>query len=103
MGPPNRAHCGLRIVDGGLEEPGNYGWWMANGGVNSTNPKSAIRHPQSPCCRGQSLVEYMVIVGVVVLAIMFFKSSMHDAVKEVYNQATNHASGASAQLRGMSW
>ena len=52
---------------------------------------------------GQAILEYMVIAGAVVLAIMLFRSSMNNAVQAVYNQAANHATGAAVQLRGMSW
>ena len=75
-----QGHCGVRIADGGL-----------------SNPKSKIQNPKWNC-RGQSILEYLVLAAIIVAAILVIKPTITTHVGTLYDNAANKTSEAATAL-----
>ena len=54
-----------------------------------------------PSKTGQSIIEYLIIITVVVLVIVALKSRVRSAVDHLYNTATDKVDQAATNLQGM--
>ena len=57
--------------------------------------------PRIKAARGQSIVEYVLVITVVVAALVAMRTGMGEAVTALYGSASGQVSAAAAFLRGL--